>query len=125
MKSALISLVLTIGLSAFANTTESVYNKDSILPTELKEQIIQYISKQCPQDISTYGLSEIQTVVTNESELDVEVSTEYETVFSSRYYFDGMHPSHQQIKVLSSKSRNHTGAISHTIHQLTTETGCQ
>ena len=57
MKSVLIGLMLTIGLSALANTTESVYKKDSVLPTELKEQIIQFISEKCPQDISAYGLS--------------------------------------------------------------------
>ncbi len=125
MNSVLIGLMLTIGLSTFANTTESVYEKDSVLPTELKAEIIQYISEKCPQDISAYGLKEVDTQVVNQSELDVEVLTEYETVFTSRYYFDGMHPSTQEIKVVSSKGRYHTGKVYTTIHQLIVQNGCE
>ena len=91
MNSVLIGLMLTIGLSTFANTTESVYEKDSVLPTELKAKVL----------------------------------TEYETVFTSRYYFDGMHPSTQEIKVVSSKGRYHTGKVYTTIHQLIVQNGCE
>ena len=125
MKSVLIGLMLTIGLSASANTTESVYKKDSILPAALKEQIIQYISKQCPQDISAYGLNEIQTVVTYQSEPDVESRTEFETVLTSRYYFDGMHPVTQEIRVNTSESRTHTGQKYFDVNYMLTQTGCQ
>ncbi len=125
MKSLLIGLILITGLSVFANTTESVYKNDSILPTELKEQIIQFISEKCPQDISAYGLSEVSTQVVNQSELDVEIETIYETIFTSRYYFDGMHPSTQEIKVTSVKSRSHTGQVSYLINRLITQSGCE
>ena len=125
MKSVLIGLMLTIGLSALANTTESVYKKDSVLPTELKEQIIQFISEKCPQDISAYGLSEVQTEITFQSDPDVESQTGYETIFTSRYYFDGMHPSTQEIKVATSKNRSHTGSMIYVINRLITQSGCE
>ncbi len=117
--------MLTIGFSTFANTTESVYKKDSVLPTELKAQIIQYITEKCPQDISAYGLKEVDTQVVNQSELDVEVETSYETILTSRYYFDGMHPITQEIKVISTKRRSHTGRLDFLINRLVTQSGCE
>lgn len=125
MKSVLIGLMLTIGLSTFANTTESVYKKDSVLPSELKEKVIQFITEKCAQDISAYGLNEVETVVTSQSDPDVESQTNYETIFTSRYYFDGVHPSTQQIKITTSKNRSHTGSMYYQIHRLITQSGCE
>ena len=125
MKSVLIGLMLTIGLSTFANTPESVYKKDSVLPTELKTVIIQYLNKNCPVAISAYGLKEVDTQIVYQSEPDVESVTDYETILTSRYYVDGMHPGHQEIKVTSSENRSHTGRVSYYINSLITQSGCE
>ena len=55
----------------------------------------------------------------------MESQTGYETIFTSRYYFDGMHPSTQEIKVATSKNRSHTGRESYVINRLITQSGCE
>ena len=126
MKSVLIGLILTTHLTVFANTVESVFQEHTLLPAEIKQKMIQYITSKCPQDVSAYGLSEVSTRIIDQAELDVEVETAYETIFTSRYYFDGMHPSTQEIKVTTLQREFHgTGFVDFQFSRLITQSGCE
>ena len=128
MKSILCGLfVALMTITATANTTDSVFKADSLLPVPLQEKIIYELKMKCPQSISAYGLKEVQTKMTvvDKEERDAESATQFETSFTSRYFPDGMHPSYQEIKVLSSTYNNHIGKKITTIHEIITQSGCE
>jgi len=100
MKNLFLLGLICVGLqqSVFANTVESVYNKDSVLPLTLQQMVIDALQVKCPQAISQYGLHEIQTELRS-GEFEGSPYAFYTTSFDSRYYFDGMHPSYTRITV--------------------------
>ncbi len=101
MKSLFAFVLSFVAVSvAFANTVESVYKIDSMLPSQLKQLIITEVTRKCPDSITPYGLNEMQTVVQSGS-FEGEAYSFYTTQFDSRYYFDGMHPSHTVLTVYS------------------------
>ncbi len=89
-----------VSLVASANTLESVYQKNSILPVGLQKEILIGLSEKCPQGISNFGLKEIRTTA-QKSQMNGQDVIFYTTAFESRYYFDGMHPSTTNIEVQS------------------------
>ena len=128
MKSILGGLIVSLmTITATANTTASVFKTDSLLPVPLQEKIMYELKMRCPQDISAYGLKEVQTKMTvvDEADRDAESATQFETAFVSKYLSDGMHPSYQEIKVLSSTYNNHMGKKIATIHRIITQSGCE
>ena len=69
-------------------------------------------------------MKEIETKIISE-ELGAESEIQYETYFKSRYYFDGMHPATQQLKILSTKRITHVGRTVYNINRLITDSGCE
>lgn len=101
-KQALFILLLVSSLTQ-ANTVESTFRPDSSLPLELRENILHAIKSECGNLITAYGLREITTEVRIERVDQGVLDYYYETTFSSRYYFDRMHPTHTTITVASAK----------------------
>ena len=96
----MISMIVSFHLAALANTVESAYLQNSILPQELKGMILDALQAKCPEAISPYGLSEVETVVRS-GDFQGKPYRFYTTNFRSRYYSDGMHPATLNITVYS------------------------
>jgi hypothetical protein len=126
----LITFALTMS-SAHANTIKSVFSDKNDMHFLFKKYILETVSSSCQEIISTYGLSEVQTISTLTSIDDVTTLKEYTTVFSSRWYPDGMHPTTSQIVVKSSvvlfeEGDGELNVIKANIHTITdSETRCQ
>lgn len=96
----LIALAQFTALTAKANTPESVYKKDTVLPLILQQEILKIVSANCTQGISQNGLTEQQTTAEANMKQGADMII-YSTIFDSRYLFDGTHPIHSQIEVQS------------------------
>jgi hypothetical protein len=95
----LLAAILVVSLKGYSNTIESTFLKETILSIALQQTILDQLNLECAEGISEYGLSEVSSVVlSKKSELGTK-DTIYRTEFSSQYYFDGMHPSHQRLIV--------------------------
>ncbi len=92
MKKFLAVLGLTLSITAHANTVETVFDKDSKVPTDLQARILNYVNTKCSAVIANYGLNEVSTSVRLDRIDQGVVDQYFTTTFSSRYYFDGMHP---------------------------------
>ena len=115
--------VAVMSLTAQANTTDSVFGNNSVLPKQLQTQMLDLLTEKCSMVVESYGLRETETIIISE-ELGAESETQYETVLRSRYHYD-FHPRTEQIKMLSSKVVTHVGRTVYTIHQLNTDAGCE
>ncbi|MCM2324460.1 MAG: hypothetical protein NDJ90_14475 [Oligoflexia bacterium] len=100
--SILLVLVL-VALEARANSVESVYRRDSVLPDEMKPMILAKLKEQCPDAIAPGGLSELITTVRADKIDQGLIDYYYVTTFDARYYPDGMHPNHTTITVHSAE----------------------
>lgn len=101
MKALIVAGITVLSLSSFANTTESVFKKDSQVPQDLQVRILETLKVKCANLLINYGLTEVSTNV-RVDKVDQGITDVYFTTeFSSRYYFDGMHPSYADITVES------------------------
>lgn len=101
MKKQLLPMLLLSVSLAQANTVESSFQIHSELPSELRVKVLETIKSQCGNLISAYGLREIRTDVRVDRVDQGIRDYYYETTLSSRYYFDGMHPTYTTITVES------------------------
>lgn len=95
--------ISVISSTAFANTVDSAFERESPIPVELRSRILQAIQSQCTDHISAYGLKETRTDVRMEKIDQGVVDYFYTTTFTSRYFFDGMHPVTTYITVESAQ----------------------
>lgn len=96
----LITLLATT--AAFANTTDSVFKKDSALPLELKVEILEEVLKAYPC-IFDYGLAEKKTEVTID-QVDQGVRDLYfHTELTANFTHDGYHPATETLIVKSAR----------------------
>lgn len=101
MKTLIMSVAMLLATPTFANTIESVFKKDSTLPVRVQERVLEALKTRCGNLLINYGLKE---VVTTETIVKVDqgiTDRYYKTELSSRFYFDGMHPSYADITVES------------------------
>ena len=114
MKSLIISVFVIFNTSVQANTVSSVFMPASPLPRQLQIQVLRYLNDHCPAIISTYGLNEISTTVTESDSTSGGTDYNFATLFFSQYFGDGMHPSRMHIRVTSAEKglgRTHTFSV--------------
>jgi hypothetical protein len=94
--------------SVFGNTIDSVFLKNSLLSVKIQALILDELNNNCSSGISAYGLTEnssrIESVVLNGDKIEKDFITE----LSSRYYFDGYHPTYQRIVIRILESQNNS-----------------
>lgn len=101
MKISLSAAVLVLsGLQAQANTAVSTYVAKTVLPLSLQVQILKELKARCPEAISEFGLTEVETELKTGS-FEKRGYRFYTTTFRSHYYSDGMHPAWTRITVYS------------------------
>lgn len=110
MKKLLSAILIFSGLVASANTVETTYLKNSVLPSKLQQMIIDAVQTKCGNATSQYGLREINTDFTV-GDFNGEPYTFFTTEFDSRYYSDGMHPTYTRITVYSELRGNAAYAV--------------
>lgn len=103
MKQLFFVITFALSLVAQANTVETVFKKDSEIPVELQQKIIDYVTQNCKAIVELYGLSELQTEVRYDRVDQGILDTYFTTTLSARYHYDGMHPSVTRIVVESAK----------------------
>lgn len=103
MKQLFLLLTLTLSVSAHANTVESVFKKDSLLPLELQKRVLSAIEKKCQDVLTENGLAESATTVREDHIDNGIVDYYYTTTFSSRYYFADQHPTYAYFTVESAE----------------------
>jgi hypothetical protein len=101
-KFGLILAFLSI-VTSFANTAESVYLKDSVLPQSLRHRVLDQIKIRCPDISVELGLKEISTRVHYEKIDQGVLDYFYTTTFLANYRFDGIHLSFAYITVESAE----------------------
>lgn len=124
MKTLIIAAITAVSLSSFANTTESVFKKDSQISKQLQARILETLNARCSNLITPYRLTEEATTVRVEKVDQGITDYYYTTVFSSRYYFDGMHPSYTEITVESVEYDFQNGD-NLSVSSVTSPDGCQ
>jgi hypothetical protein len=103
MKSFFSILALVMAVSAQANTVQTVYRPDTILPAQLRIDILKYVESHCGDYVTPYGLNELETKVTQSNDVPGYSETRYVTKFSSmNYALDPYHPDWADIMVYSS-----------------------
>jgi hypothetical protein len=104
MKSKLLFLqfmVIVFAVISGANTVESVFLTDSLLPEPLKIKILKAIKTKCKKGVTDNGLQEIATVIVNgDNDRDIN-ERRFRTELSSRSYFDDLH-AYRQVLVVES-----------------------
>lgn len=103
MKKILVLVGFLVALSAQANTLDSVFKKDSAIPVELQQRILDAINTRCGRLVMQYGLQEQSTNVRVERIDQGVIDYYFSTTFSSRYNFDGTHPVTTYITVESAQ----------------------
>lgn len=103
MKSFILAMGFLFTVTSQANTIESAFKSDSVVPKELQVRILESVTTQCGELVTQYGLSEIITKVREDKVDQGMVDYFYETTFKSRYYPDGMHPGSTYLTVESAK----------------------
>jgi hypothetical protein len=88
-----------VSIYSSANNISSTYRVDSIVPLDLQKLVLKEIQSKCPNGISPYGISEIQSEIISSSE---SCKQKIESQFLTRYTKDGERSS-GLIKVVSSK----------------------
>lgn len=84
MKNAYLAALALVGTAAYANTVETVFKNDTLLPPELKARVLAAVEEQCAHVLTAYGLRELHTDAT---------PTSFVTTFQSHHYdSDGYHP---------------------------------
>ena len=101
MKKFIALIVLAASMTSQANTLETVFKKETSIPKELQEKIFESLKTRCSDIISAYGLREMKTEVRIDRVDQGITDRYYTTVFTSRYYFDGYHPTTTRIEVKS------------------------
>ena len=101
MKRWILAVAVFAAFSARANTVETVFQKDSPLPKELRELVLDAVNARCARGVSWNGLKEISTKVTPVEIEQGQVDNYYDTEFKSDYIFDGAHPTFAYITVRS------------------------
>ncbi len=102
-KTTMTFVALLLAVSAQANTTESMFQRKSALPSELQSMVLEYLQTHCSEYVIPYGLYEMGTTV--ETVRDTEVrKLHYSTEINAHYYPDGMHPGLARIFVQSSQT---------------------
>ncbi len=101
MKSLIVAIATLVSVSTFANDLQSVYKKDTVLPVRVQERVLETLKTQCPNLLINWGLTEVITTLRVDKVDQGITDYYYTTSFSSRFYFDGMHPSYADITVES------------------------
>lgn len=91
---------MLVATTVSANTIQSTFKADTILPAGLQTEILNALNLNCPQGIVGYGLREVQTEVVRADHSTGLYTIIYKTVISSLYYPD-YHPTTTQITVYS------------------------
>lgn len=110
MRKYIVILIMSLSASlVFANSPASVFPEGTIVPQEVQAEIIEQLSQVCSSGVIPWGLAE-----TGSRLLKQEISPEgnishYAISFSSRYYFDGMHPIQQVLGVQVTLLLNQNG----------------
>ena len=92
------SVYLFLSCNLLANTVDSTFKTDSLLPATLKIEILNFLNENCSAGIQPFGLRELETISFS--------ANSFETQFLSIYSVDGYHPTRQIIKVRSKLQSN-------------------
>ncbi len=83
-----LSFLLLVGVSAHANSVDTVFVQDTVLPKELQTQLLSYIKTHCGQYLEPGSLRETQTTVTESVDSMNAQKFEFGTALVSHYSSD-------------------------------------
>ena len=101
MRKMIVFFALLFTCQVHANTVDSVYKKNTLLPFELQQRILSAVVEKCANVIIPNGIEELSTKVREEQIDQGMLDLYYSTEFASRYYLDDQHPIHAYITVES------------------------